>query len=181
MPLPIKSVQDRDSLDGIFHYLNEDEASTARGLSELQQAFLASTNSGDRVAARKTRLSDQTIQLLESIHKNEDEVVTAASEAAGIRTGEEYYRVPSTISDYEMTALKAQGLLEGRGRVVAFTEDAKVALRDHWLKQPSILAQNRTKTRFIHPDAPDFVAQRISSAESTGKRFASKEINHDAT
>ena len=174
MPLPIKMVRERDSLDGLFNFVSEDEASTARGLSVLQQAFL-STQAGEsenRVAARKPVFAAATLELLERIHKNEDEIVTAASEAAGVRDASEMYRVPQSISDYDLTALRAQGLIEGRGRVVAFSDTAKIALRDHWLKQPSILAQNRTKTRFVHPDSHDYIPARRASTETRLRRFA---------
>lgn len=158
MPMPIKMVGERDSLDGIFHYLKENDSSCERGMSELQKAFLASTNGAEFASAsrKKPNLSASTIGMLERIDASHDEIITAASDAAGIGR-EGMYRVPAGVSDYDMTALKAQGLIEGRGRVVAFTNTARIALRDHWLKQTSLLSRGPGEGRFIHPDSPDYV------------------------
>lgn len=176
MPVPIKPVRDIDNLSGLFEYGTESESDIQRGISELQKAYMSSLPISPEVreaSSDKKVYSAHTIEMLQNIHNSVDDVVTAGAEATGVRSNSDgmgLYRVPANISDYDMMTLKAQGLIEGRSRVVAFTKAGELALRNHWFKTPNALIATRTKSRFVHPSEN---VGRTASVKPSVKRFTS--------
>lgn len=160
MPLPIKPVHSLDLHAELFD-LPEDSNAVA-GLSALQAQLLGG---GIVKEAAKTKLSEQTIQMLETIDKSQDDVVTAAQAMSSSRLGDtKVCRVPTSISDHDLLSLKAAELVRGQGRAVSLTDKARTALRDHYLTNPvNAFRANRAKTRF------DLEAARsVQASEETG-------------
>jgi len=149
MPQPIIPIHQLSNLDSLFNRKSDDYDYLAGSLSTVQQQFLGN-EPNQKVAANK--YSDKIIDHLEAISKEEEELITVAhSLATSGRSGQVYYRVPSSVSDTELIGLKTQGLVVGGGRVVAFTDRAKVALREKWLQSENKLKSQKTKDGFDHP------------------------------
>lgn len=151
MPQPIIPVHKLNNHDALFErdYADENFDHIAGSLSSLQNQLLGGgTPAPNREAAR---YNDKTVESLEAIAKQEEELITAASTIATTGRGQTYYRVPASVTDAELIGLKTDGLVVGTGRVVAFTDRAKTALRDKWLTSENKLKQERTKDGFEHP------------------------------
>lgn len=167
MPIPIKPVHTLENHDEIFNYAGDDMT----GLSALQQTFLG----GNKREAAK--YSERTIEMLRSIDQNKDELLTTAQSLATRKSSETLYTVPNTITDSALLGLKAEGLIEGRGRTVALTEKAKVALRDAYLTSKNHLKSNRTKDKFDYRSAFSDEELENTRTASTNKfkRISSEE------
>lgn len=154
MPHEIIPVHKLDQHDEIF-----EPKYTGDGLSDLQLQFL-----GVQRSAAKTTFSEHTLKLLEEIVQHEDEVLTATEVIANSnadRKSDVVFRVPNSIPDYDLLALKTQGLIQGRDRAVKLTEAGRVALRDFWLKSGNALEATRKKDRYV--------VERIASTEEAPK------------
>jgi hypothetical protein len=150
MPQPIIPIHQMNNLDSLFVRESESENydHLLGSLSAMQQQLMGGAAS-EKTAAR---YSDNMVNHLEAISQEEEELLTVANSMISVgRTGQTYYRVPKTISDSELIGLKTQGLVVGSGRVVAFTDRAKVALRERWLIAENTLKKNRVKDGFDHP------------------------------
>ena len=167
MPQPIKPIHKMDEHAELFdaHY-----EGTSQGLSEMQLAFMGE-DAPKREAGRK--YEPHTVALLNTIYKSEDDLLNIATALASIRKPEEkIYRVPKSVSDYDLLGLKAQGFLQGNGRSVTFTSNGRVALRDTWLTSTNTFAETRTKSRYIHPaNSESRVANTASAKTASVKKF----------
>lgn len=151
MPQPIIPVHQLNNLDSLFVRESDSENydHLMGSLSTMQQQLMGGGAASEKTAAR---YSDNMVNHLEAISQEEEELLTVAnSMVSGGRNGQTYYRVPKAISDSELIGLKTQGLVIGSGRVVAFTDKAKVALRERWLVAENTLRKNRVKDGFDHP------------------------------
>ena len=141
MPEPIKTVHELSLHAEIF----DPKFDSGLPMSDIASIYLGVP----KTAAKKT-FSEHTINLLEAIYQNEDEVLSATNIVTS-QSNEKVFRAPKSISDYDLLHLKTEGLVSGQGRAVKFTDTARVALRDHWLKSKNTLLTNRVKTEFVHP------------------------------
>ena len=148
MPSPIIPVNQLNNLDSLFVRDDSSYDHLAGSLSAMQQQLMG----GGSVQKEAARYSDNTVTHLEAIAQEEEELLTVANSLVSSgRSGQTYYRVPKSVTDSELIGLKTQGLVVGNGRVVAFTDRAKVALREKWLVSENNLKKNRTKEGFEHP------------------------------
>lgn len=157
MPQPIIPVHQLNNLDSLFNQgADENYEHLIGSFSTIQKQFF---DEPSQKTAAKT--SESMINHLEVISKEEEDLITVANSLASSgRSNQIHYRVPTSISDSELIGLKTQGLVLGSGRVVTFTDKAKVALREKWLVAENKLKQERTKNGFEHP---------MKTAESGGK------------
>lgn len=175
MPQPIIPVHKLNNHDALFErdYADDKFDHVAGSLSSLQSQLLGG---GTPEPAREAaRYNDKTVDSLEVIAKQEEELITAASTIATSGRGQTYYRVPVSISDAELIGLKTDGLVIGNGRVVAFTDRAKTALRDKWLTSENKLKQERTKEVFEHPMRTALSTRFIRTSERKRKIIKSGE------
>jgi len=142
MPLPIKPVHSLDLHAELF----DTQSMSNLGLSDIQIQLMGSTPPPQKQAAK---VGDRYMEMLMTIDKNVDEVVTAANQLTHNREAKVCH-VPSDITDNDLLALKTSGLLTGYGRSVSLTEKAKLALRDHYLSSETTneFRKNRTKDKF---------------------------------
>ncbi len=151
MPQPIVPIHQLNNLDSLFN--NQPESDNydhlMGSLSVMQQQLMGGGAPQEKTAAR---YSDTIVNNLEAIAQEEEDLITVANSlATSGRSSQTYYRVPKNISDAELIGLKTQGFVVGSGRVVAFTDRAKTALRDKWLVAENTLKKNRVKDGFEHP------------------------------
>lgn len=148
MPLPIKPVHSLDLHAEIFDAPSMENL----GLSDIQIQLLGVSQPPQQKEASK--IGQKYIDILKSIDKNVDEVVTAAN-LVSLNKEAKVCNVPTEISDNELLALKTAGLLTGYGRSVTLTEKAKLALRDHYLSQDTVneFRKSRTKDKFDYTEA----------------------------
>ncbi len=142
MPLPIKPVHSLELHAELF----DTQSMSNLGLSDIQIQLMGSTPPPQKQAAK---VGDRYMEMLMTIDKNVDEVVTAANQLTHNREAKVCH-VPSDITDNDLLALKTSGLLTGYGRSVSLTEKAKLALRDHYLSSETTneFRKNRTKDKF---------------------------------
>lgn len=142
MPLPIKPVHSLDLHAEIF----DTPSMSNLGLSDIQIQLMGSTPPPQKQAAK---VGDRYMEMLMTIDKNVDEVVTAANQITHNREAKVCF-VPTDITDNDLLALKTAGLLKGYGRSVELTDKAKLALRDHYLSPETTneFRKNRTKDKF---------------------------------
>lgn len=148
MPIPIKPVHSLDLHAEIFDAPSMENL----GLSDIQIQLLGVSQPPQQKEASK--IGQKYIDILKSIDKNVDEVVTAAN-LVSLNKEAKVCNVPTEISDNELLALKTAGLLTGYGRSVTLTEKAKLALRDHYLSQDTVneFRKSRTKDKFDYTEA----------------------------
>ena len=146
MPLPIQSLNN----------WNDDESNKVSmeslGLSDIQIQLLGISTGPTREA--KVTVSDKHLNLLKTIDKNQDDLVTAASLLNNIKDAK-ICKVPEAISDNDLLALKTAGLVSGNGRSVSLTDRGRLALRDHYLSQETVneFRKNRVKSKFDYNEA----------------------------
>ena len=142
MPLPIKPVHSLELHAELF----DTQSMSNLGLSDIQIQLMGSTPPPQKQAAK---VGDRYMEMLMTIDKNVDEVVTAANQLTHNKEAKVCH-VPSDITDNDLLALKTSGLLTGYGRSVSLTEKAKLALRDHYLSSETTneFRKNRTKDKF---------------------------------
>lgn len=157
MPQPIIPIHQLNNLDSLFNKGGDENYDYLSGtLSNIQKQFF---DEPTQKTAAKT--SESMLDHLEVISKEEEDLITVANSLASCgRSSQIHYRVPTSITDSELIGLKTQGLVLGSGRVVTFTDKAKIALREKWLVAENKLKQERTKDGFDHP---------MKTAESNGK------------
>lgn len=151
MPLPIKPVHSLDLHAELF----DTPSMSNLGLSDIQIQLMGATPPPQKQAAK---VGERYMEMLMTIDKNVDEVVTAANQLTHNREAKVCY-VPSDITDNELLALKTSGLLTGYGRSVSLTDKAKLALRDHYLSSETTneFRKNRTKDKFDLNEAKSVV------------------------
>ncbi len=144
MPQPIIPISQLNNLDSIF---NKDTSENFSGsFSAIQQQFF------DEPVQKTAKTSESALSHLEAISSHEEDLITVANSLASSgRNNQVHYRVPTSINDTELIGLKTQGLVVGSGRVVTFTDKAKIALRDRWLLSENKFKQERVKDGFDHP------------------------------
>jgi hypothetical protein len=173
MPEPIKPIHQINDLAALFEPKYEE---ASQGLSEIQITMMG----GQPKREAGLKLPPHTVGMLDAIYKNEDEIVTAATTlASGHAPDERIFRVPTAIHDSELLGLKAQGLVSGSGRVVSFTDNGKLALRDTWLTSSNAF---NTGKRFVHPRNPEYRPEaanwaRAASADAKFKRVTGDDTN----
>ena len=142
MPLPIKPVHSLELHAELF----DTQSMSNLGLSDIQIQLMGSTPPPQKQAAK---VGDRYMEMLMTIDKNVDEVVTAANQLTHNKEAKVCH-VPSDITDNDLLGLKTSGLLTGYGRSVSLTEKAKLALRDHYLSSETTneFRKNRTKDKF---------------------------------
>lgn len=157
MPQPIRPVHTLENHSSLF----DTPAVSAEGISDLQAFLMGDTT----VREASNKFSSQTLDLLQAIWDNVDDVLTAATAIRQTESAREtLYRVPRAVSDYDLLALKAQGLIQGQGRTVAFTDTGRIAIRDRNLKEDNQFRANRAKTKFNLTEARENgTATRTSS------------------
>jgi len=174
MPQPIIPVHQLNNLDSLF--VRESDGDNydhlIGSLSTMQQQLMGTPST--KTAAK---YSENMINHLESISKEEEELITVANSLASSgRPSQTYYRVPKSVSDTELIGLKTQGLVIGSGRVVTFTDRARVALREKWLVAENTLKKNRTKELFDHPmKTADVLGKFVRTSERKRKIVVSEE------
>ena len=156
MPSPIKPVHMLDAHDEIF---SPEQLSS---LSDMQSMLLGGANN---VREAKKKVSSNLVEILGKIYECKDDVITAANKAINDST-QFSYRVPNSVTDNELLTVKAEGLVNGYGRVVSFTQAGNIAIRDHYLKETNQLFANRAKQKFVLPE------KRKASEESKFKRVS---------
>ena len=151
MPLPIKPVHSLDLHTELF----DTPSMSNLGLSDIQIQLMGATPPPQKQAAK---VGERYMEMLMTIDKNVDEVVTAANQLTHNREAKVCH-VPSDITDNELLALKTSGLLTGYGRSVSLTDKAKLALRDHYLSSETTneFRKNRTKDKFDLNEAKSVV------------------------
>ena len=151
MPLPIKPVHSLDLHAELF----DTPSMSNLGLSDIQIQLMGATPPPQKQAAK---VGERYMEMLMTIDKNVDEVVTAANQLTHNREAKVCH-VPSDITDNELLALKTSGLLTGYGRSVSLTDKAKLALRDHYLSSETTneFRKNRTKDKFDLNEAKSVV------------------------
>jgi len=151
MPLPIKPVHSLDLHAELF----DTPSMSNLGLSDIQIQLMGATPPPQKQAAK---VGERYMEMLMTIDKNVDEVVTAANQLTHNREAKVCY-VPSDITDNDLLALKTSGLLTGYGRSVSLTDKAKLALRDHYLSSETTneFRKNRTKDKFDLNEAKSVV------------------------
>ena len=161
MPLPIQSLNN----------WNDDESNKVSmeslGLSDIQIQLLGISTGPTREA--KLTVSDKHLNLLKTIDKNQDDLVTAASLLNNIKDAK-ICKVPEAISDNDLLALKTAGLVSGNGRSVSLTDRGRLALRDHYLSQETVneFRKNRVKSKFDYNEAASVkVASKKSKYSKT--------------
>lgn len=82
----------------------------------------------------ETKISDESAKLLEIIDKNIDENQTALQSVVA-NVYSKKYLVPLIITDNQLLNLKANGLVEGYYRSVAFTKKGEEALRKYYFSK----------------------------------------------
>lgn len=135
MPQPIVPIHRQENMPIMF---GESDL-PAFQLSEIQSMMLQSTAS----SRDNKKYSANTISALIDIDKNTDLIVTALSES-----NDRFCSVPSKIDENTLIALKADGLISGRGRSVQITERGRTALRDSYLNTANTLKDNRVSEQF---------------------------------
>ena len=151
MPLPIKPVHSLDLHAELF----DTPSMSNLGLSDIQIQLMGATPPPQKQAAK---VGERYMEMLMTIDKNVDEVVTAANQLTHNREAKVCF-VPSDITDNDLLALKTSGLLTGYGRSVSLTDKAKLALRDHYLSSETTneFRKNRTKDKFDLNEAKSVV------------------------
>jgi len=151
MPLPIKPVHSLDLHAELF----DTPSMSNLGLSDIQIQLMGANPPPQKQAAK---VGDRYMEMLMTIDKNVDEVVTAANQLTHNREAKVCH-VPSDITDNDLLALKTSGLLTGYGRSVSLTDKAKLALRDHYLSSETTneFRKNRTKDKFDLNEAKSIV------------------------
>lgn len=171
MPRPIMPIHKLESLDGIF----DPQTYEGAGISDIQNFFL---NESSERKASAIKYDDKILNMLETIDKSEDELVTTASSlVSNNKMSEKIYSVPRNIPDNDLLHLKTLGLVTGSGRSVKITEKGVVALRTKWLSEPNTLKTNCAKENFDYQNASSF--RRVSSKNNKFTRTAEKDNEFD--
>jgi len=160
MPLPIQSLNNWNDDE------NNKVSMESLGLSDIQIQLLGISTGPTREA--KITVSDRHLNLLKTIDKNQDDLVTAASLLNNIKDAK-VCKVPETISDNELLGLKTAGLVSGNGRSVSLTDSGRLALRDHYLSQETVneFRKNRAKSKFDYNEA---ASVKVASKNSKFKK-----------
>ncbi len=160
MPLPIQSLNNWNDDE------NNKVSMESLGLSDIQIQLLGISTGPTREA--KITVSDRHLNLLKTIDKNQDDLVTAASLLNNIKDAK-ICKVPETISDNELLGLKTAGLVSGNGRSVSLTDRGRLALRDHYLSQDTVneFRKNRAKSKFDYNEA---ASVKVASKNSKFKK-----------
>ncbi len=160
MPLPIQSLNNWNDDE------NNKVSMESLGLSDIQIQLLGISTGPTREA--KITVSDRHLNLLKTIDKNQDDLVTAASLLNNIKDAK-ICKVPETISDNELLGLKTAGLVSGNGRSVSLTDRGRLALRDHYLSQDTVneIRKNRAKSKFDYNEA---ASVKVASKNSKFKK-----------
>ena len=130
MANPIKPTHSNES-SLLNQYMSE-------GTEQVKVADIFTSLKKEALTIRKDMIDN-----LLAIH-HEDNITTASNAKDGIIE----YKVPPTISDYDLLGLKTYGLIVGKDRVVTLSEKAKTALCNSGLSSNNVLKEARQKEKF---------------------------------